>query len=233
LGEIRVNAKTLKIIALITMTIDHVGLYLVPDDTILCTILRSIGRIAFPLFAFMVAEGFYHTRSVGKYFLRLFRYCLIIEAGVLGYYLISGENFFFSFNVIWPLALGLLCLILLRSDEWYLKVSVIFILIGSELLRMPYGAYGIGMIIIFGAYRKFWRQALMVMAINLIFLDWPLYGIIGQLSLAKFGYLQWFSVLALVPIYFYNGKSGTFNKWIFYVYYPAHIGALYLLSLWI
>ncbi|MGI6392638.1 MAG: TraX family protein [Candidatus Izemoplasmatales bacterium] len=227
------SGKTLKIIALITMTIDHIGLYLLPADTILYTICRCIGRVAFPLFSFMVAEGFHHSHNVKKYFLRLFGYCLIIEIGVLIYYLISGVNHLFTFNVIWPLAFGLLSLILLKRNEWYLRVSVIIILIGSELLRMPYGAYGIGIVIIFGVYRQFLPQALMVIALNILFLDWPFLELIGRGDLAKFEYLQWFSVLALLPVYFYNGKPGAYRKWFFYVYYPAHLGIILLLSLWI
>ena len=225
------NAKVLKIIALITMTIDHIGLYLVESDTFIYTLLRVIGRIAFPLFAFLVAEGFHHSRDRNKYFIRLLGYCLIIEIGVVGIYLVTGENYVFKFNVIWPLVLGLLSLILLYRNEWYFQILVIGLLIGSELLKMPYGAYGIGTIIIFGGYRKLWAQALMFFVINLIFLDWPLWGLLGRTELAKYGALQWFAVIALVPIYFYNGKGGKSNKWFFYLYYPAHLGIIYLLGL--
>lgn len=225
------NAKALKIIAVITMTIDHVGLYLLAYDSPGYIACRIIGRIAFPLFAFMIAEGFYHTRNVNKYFCRLLGYCLAIELGFLGFYLVSGDNYLLEMNVIWPLLLGLASLMLLSRPQWYLKLLVIVILIGSELLNLAYGAYGIGLIIVFGIYRNFRVQALMLILLNLFFLDWPLLEPMGLGELAKYGWLQWFSVVALLPRYFYNGQPGKLSKWFFYVYYPAHLGVIYILSL--
>lgn len=69
------SGSTLKVIAMISMVIDHIALYLMDDSTVLYETMRCIGRIAFPVFAFLIAEGFIHTRSRYRYFFYLVGLC--------------------------------------------------------------------------------------------------------------------------------------------------------------
>jgi len=226
------NAKTLKIIAIVTMTIDHIGYYLLPETSEWYLVTRIIGRIAFPLFAFFIAEGYWHSHDRTKYLVRLMDFAAMFEAIIIGYYLASGVNLIFKVNILWTLAAGLLCLILLNRQEIYFKLLVIPLVIGVELLKLQYGAYGIGLILIFGFIRKLpWRVLAMAM-FTLFFVQIPLFQLIGLDSYARYqGYSQWFSLIALVLIAFYNGQKGTFNRYFFYFYYPAHLILIYSLSL--
>ena len=73
------NTYKLKLIAIITMLIDHIAAVLIPSDTMLWLVMRCIGRLAFPIFVFLLVEGFHHTRDVKKYLLRLGAFALISE----------------------------------------------------------------------------------------------------------------------------------------------------------
>lgn len=224
------NARMLKLIAIITMTVDHIGLYLIEDPSLANDILRSIGRIAFPLFAYFIAVGFYKTSNIKRYFFRLLAYAVIVELCIVGYFLATGVNFIFEANVFWVLVIGLLSLILLSTGKWYYTILVVAMMFGSELLKMPYGAYGIGLIIVFGFYRNFYVQVLYFLGLNLIFTDYPFMWAIGAIEFAKYPWFQWFSMLAMIPIYFYNGQRGRGSKWFFYLFYPVHLGAILLVS---
>ncbi|MBN2696553.1 MAG: hypothetical protein JXR38_03325 [Bacilli bacterium] len=227
------NSRVLKVFAIVTMTLDHIGLYLLDSGTSWYFIMRAIGRIAFPLFAFFIAEGFLHTHNIRNYFLRILGYAVIIELGVLGYFLATGVSYLFEANVFWPLAVGLLSLILLKSGKWYWRLLVIGLIIGIEFLQVPYGAYGVLLIIVFGTYRQFPLQVIFFLFINLIFNNFPFWTLLNQEEYAKYPWVQWFSMLSMFLIYFYNGKLGKGSKWFFYIYYPVHLLVIFLISLWI
>ena len=95
------SGSALKIIAMISMVIDHVALYLMDDSTVLYETMRCIGRIAFPVFAFLIAEGFIHTRSRYRYFFTLLGFAVISE---IPWYLLNGADG--THNVMFTLALG-------------------------------------------------------------------------------------------------------------------------------
>jgi len=227
------SSRVLKIIAIVTMTVDHIGLYLLPYGDFWYYVCRSVGRIAFPLFAFFIAEGFYHSHDVGKYLLRLFLFAAAVEIFLAIYGAIAHIDLLFTANVFWVLVFGLVSLIMLARKEWYLRLLVLPILVGAELLKVPYGAYGVAMILIFGYYRQFPLQVLFVFILNLLFIDYPLLKLIGAEMIAKYPWIQWFSVLALVPIYLYNGSLGRGSKWFFYVYYPLHLGVIFTIGFFI
>ena len=164
------NSFWIKIIALLTMTIDHVG-FLLPAGPLNLTF-RIIGRIAFPLFAFMIAEGAIHTKSFSKYALRLG-----IMASAISLALILNEiigidpSLREDGNIFIDLLLGALAIYLLRQNKWYLKALAIlpvlfgvYSFIGTALewcgchgeilwcpyfIRTQYGWFGISLIVIF------------------------------------------------------------------------------------
>lgn len=103
------SGSALKVIAMISMVIDHVALYLMEYGTVLYETMRCIGRIAFPVFAFLIAEGFIHTRSRYKYFFTLLGFAVISE---IPWYLLNGTDG--THNVMFTLALGVATLMVLE-----------------------------------------------------------------------------------------------------------------------
>ncbi len=223
------NGKVLKWIAIITMTFDHIGFYLVPEGP-LYLILRSIGRIAYPLFAFMIAEGFHKTSHLSRYWMRLAVAALVIELGLLGFYFIEGTSYLLTTNVFIPLVIGLSILILLKQQKWYLKLLIIPLLILPELLHTSYGIYGIMIILIFGLISHRVEQISTFILLSIFFIDWPVLLWIGLGEYARYMYIQWFSLLSFIPLFLYNGTRGTYNKWFFYIYYPAHLLVLFIIQ---
>ena len=212
----------LKFIAIITMTIDHIG---VVFGTPFYNLLRAVGRLSFPIFAFLLTEGYVHTKSFSKYFLRLLVLALISEV-IYDYvffdsFIYRGEN-----NIFFTLALGLLTLFLLDKSKGlikryfkdkvdlviilpitYLLIVVIMGLMG-EFLSFSYGMLGILVISFFYLFKK--NFPLTVLSVSLSTL------ILGDT-------MQYFSLLSLILIYFYNKKLGKKCKVFFYLYYPLHI----------
>lgn len=104
------SGSALKVIAMICMVIDHIALYLMEHGTVLYETMRCIGRIAFPVFAFLIAEGFIHTRSRYRYFFTLLGFAVISE---IPWYLLNGADG--THNVIFTLALGVATLMVLEN----------------------------------------------------------------------------------------------------------------------
>lgn len=196
------------------MLIDHVGAVLFPGEMMF----RYIGRIAFPIFIFLMVEGFYHTRDVRKYEIRMVIFAFLSEIPFdLAF---SGEMFDWSYqNVFFTLAIGLVMMDLM--DRWkgssikQLGVWAACMVI-AELLCTDYGAAGI--LIIFVFYR---------------FRERPVAKIVVTAVIALFGFDGWiecFCLFAFIPILLYNGKRGPSLKYVFYIFYPAHLLILYLIS---
>lgn len=212
----------LKLIAIITMTIDHIG---VVFGTPFYNLLRAVGRLSFPIFAFLLTEGYVHTKSFGKYFFRLLVLAVISE--VIYDYIFYGSFIYLGANnIFFTLALGLLTLWLLDKSRTlvkkyfkekidltiilpitYLLIIVVMGLI-AEFLNFSYGMLGILVISFFYLFKK--NFPLTVLSVSLSTL------ILGDT-------MQYFSLLSLILIYFYNKKLGKKCKVFFYLYYPLHI----------
>jgi hypothetical protein len=217
------NARTLKWIAMITMTIDHIGYWLITDPT-WYLLARSIGRLSFPIFCFLIAEGYKHTRSVPQYLMRIGAFALGIEGLLFVYFLISGENYVLTESIFLPLSLGLLALILIHRKEWYLKLLVIPLAWLAGALNMSYGTYGIAMILLFGVIKGPTLRFLGFLFLSFFFIQLPLVNLTYLFPYAGMSELQWLAVAAMIPISLYNGKPGPKGgKWFFYIYYPVHI----------
>jgi len=216
------------------MTIDHIGVFLIPGDTIFYIIFRSIGRIAFPLFAFLIAQGFIHTKSISKYLMRLIILAIIFELMLVVIYLVYGinmthipflENNVNRFNIVWALILGLLGLILLKKNSDFSILLVLVLFAFSQFLS--YSFYGFGLIIIFGIFKQYKDQMKYAIPLTII------YSILPIFSGDYIGLIQLFSLISLLIIYFYNQKRGLNHKYLFYIYYPLHVIILVLLSIYL
>ena len=218
----KLTGNTLKFIALITMTIDHIGLVLLHDYMPF----RYIGRLAFPLFGYMLAEGCYHTRDKRKHFLMIFILGMICQ---VGYYLAErsiyqGILMTFCLSILliytidwarkesgwtrWLLPLGMLGICL------FLTEGLPVLLVGTDYV-IDYGIWGILFPVLMYLSRRRDLQCLL--------------GGLGLCMLSlSLGSWQWFCLFSLIPIWFYNGQKGKWNtKYLFYVYYPLHLVLIY------
>jgi traX family protein len=175
-------------------------------------ILNVIGRIAFPIFAFTLNEGYVHTRSLKKYLLRLFIFAVSIQMPSI----LFGYDY--PMNIFFTLFLGLLsiCIFNLKKMNVILKIILIgFILFFSQKFKLDYGIYGILVIINFNIFRNNKFKILM----NFLVLN--IYNVIFP-KVFDLPDTQLFSLISLVFIFMYNGEKGRSMKYFFYLFYPIH-----------
>lgn len=229
----RLTGSGLKWIAVFTMLIDHIGAALleywlwinpeVPSALLwhrIDVICRCVGRLSFPLFCFLIVEGFCHTHDLRRYGLRLLLFAVLSE---IPYDLAFTHSAFDweAQNVFFTLFLGLTALYLLRRWQGRLlpqSLSVVICAAAAEFLHIDYGLFGVLLIILLYLLRDkpHWRT---VAGCALIFLYEPL------------GSLRGFAAVAFLLLYLYSGEKGKGNKYFFYLFYPAHLLLLYGVSL--
>ena len=237
--RIEISAAALHIIAMTFMLMDHLWATLLPaQDWLTC-----IGRIAFPVFAFMTVEGYFHTHNLKKYMLRLLLFALISE---IPFDLMYGGTWFYPIhqNVIWTLLMGLLGIHLMETvhknqKRWVYVltafVTVVFGMILGTLCMVDY--YGVGVLTVFVFYffrgRRWWcllGQFLALYWLNVELLGGLMYPV--QLFGAEFEVCQQgLALLALIPIWLYRGRQGYHSKpfqYICYAFYPVHMLVLVL-----
>lgn len=207
------NNFTLKMIAIVAMAVDHVGAVLFPQYLGL----RIIGRIAFPIFAYTLVEGFLHTRDVKKYMMRLGLLAVVSEIPFdLAFFGTPLE--FTHQNVFFTMFLGIamLYLYLKTVSKWRQFLAVLGMLLLAEFLCTDYSSAGLLMIFLFYQFRgtKLW-QLIGMAFVNIFYM----------------GYLQVYACFAAIPIAMYNGERGPKCKWFFYWFYPVHLIVIYLISL--
>ena len=203
------NSFSLKWIALITMAIDHMGMVLFPQYLIF----RIIGRLAFPIYCFLLVEGAVHTSNPGKYMRRLLLFAVISE--IPFDLAVRGEVFYLgSQNVFFTLAFGLGALLLLKSNlkVWFIFIGILCMIFGAEFLHADYGMGGVLFILVFYLTRTNFFAKIFGFSIVTILL---------------FGGLENYAIVSLLPICTYNGKKGRGMKYFFYVFYPLHLLILY------
>ena len=217
-----ISSAVLQIIAIVTMVIDHIGYYLLPD----CIILRIIGRLAFPIFAFMLVEGFRHTRSRHRYFARLVIAAAISQA--LIYLLSYLYNYYYGHNVIFTLAFAFITLMCAEQGGFYL-VAVPLLILAAGALECEYGVYGV--VLVLGYYyanRLFANRIILRIMAYLI----VLVATMSSLALDNNWIIQIFGIFAIAPIALYSGKKGRRLPRLFgYVFYPAHLAVFLLIKL--
>ena len=175
-------------------------------------ILNVIGRIAFPIFAFTLNEGYVHTRSLKKYLLRLFIFAVSIQMPSILF------DYDYPMNIFFTLFLGLLSIYIfnLKKMNVILKIILIgFILFFSQKFKLDYGIYGILVIINFNIFRNNKFKILM----NFLVLN--IYNVIFP-KVFDLPDTQLFSLISLVFIFMYNGEKGRSMKYFFYLFYPIH-----------
>ena len=221
------SGGTLKIIALVTMIIDH-ATYIFVDyerNQPLYLFGRGIGRLAFPIYCFLIVEGFYHTRSVLKYAFRLFLFALISEIPFdLAFY---GTIFYGGHqNVFFTLFLGVVMMYLIQTART--KFSKEQVVLQTLVLLASYGGVIAAAFYLQADYRM---NGLVLILLMFIFHGKKASVAIVDvmMNLLMGGKIQYAGALSAIPISFYNGKKGISLKYLFYVIYPLHL----LLFYWI
>ena len=221
-----ISQEGLKLIACAAMLADHVGAVFFPGS-----FLRVIGRLAFPIYCYLLTGGVFHTKDRRNYGRRLLIGIFLAE---LPYdFLFYGGWYWGKQSVMLSLFLGYLyCVAALHvSNSGFRIVLMIPFAIFAELLNVDYGCWGILIIGMF-LLTKNQPRARLLQFLLLLPISWLLSKAtvtIGSLQLR----LQLFAVLAMIPIALYSGRKVTGNVWIqrlFYLFYPAHLALLYLLK---
>ena len=207
------NSFQLKVLACIFMFIDHLGAIIYTDTDIL----RIIGRLSFPIFAFLMSEGYLHTKSVKKYMLRLLVFAIILQ---IPYSIATGEK---TLNIFFTLFAGLL---VVRIDDKVKNRILSIFLVGSVVflanwLHVDYGYYGVLLIFVFKKFKD--EFALLAIAFFIL-----------NLSVMNLYEFQYYSIFALLFTARYNGLRGFTSLWSkygFYIFYPVHLLLIYGVSL--
>lgn len=227
------NAFVLKIIACFTMFIDHVG-YIVFDGH--SSWFNYVGRLAFPIFAFQISEGYIHTHDVKKYFLRLILFAFISQIPFLLFHSIINNEL--GLNVIFTLFLGLIAIIIYDKYNKFVGVfSAIIFGIIAHFLNSDYSFYGVGITFLFYVFNK--NKCLLaisfiiatLMQYSYLILVYYNYGF-EFLKNVFIIYLPYFicTIFSIIIILCYNKKKGPSTKYFFYLFYPLHMILIYILS---
>lgn len=238
--RIETTSLSLHVIAMASMLCDHLWATVVPgNDWLIC-----VGRLAFPIFAFLIVEGYVHTGSLRCYAGRLLLCAILSE---IPFDLVMGGTVFYPFhqNVLWTFLIALFLIWLnerARSAgrRWLSVLAGIgTVALGWVLGLLSMADYqhaGVLMVLAFYFFRgrKWWcfaGQALSLAWINLSLLG----GYCYSLSLAGHTVLvprQGWALLALLPIWLYRGRQGPHGRGLrllFYAFYPVHLLVLALI----
>ena len=228
------SANTLKYIAVIAMTIDHIAFMFVSPESLIYFIMRFIGRLTAPIMSFFIAEGFVDTKNFKKYFLRMLTFAIISQP----FYFVmifrrtpqNTTEFLMNLNVMFNFCTSLIMLKIvsgkLRTEKKILLSGICFML--SDLCDWSIVIPAWVLIFFFFRNSKFRTMLFISVSVVLVTLKYlPTYN-----GFAEFSY-QYGVLIATVLITLYNGKRSEkhikINRWFFYTYYPLHIAVLEIL----
>ncbi|MBE6017477.1 MAG: hypothetical protein E7233_07710 [Lachnospiraceae bacterium] len=239
------DGTSLKLLALAFMTVDHVGMIIFPR----VIVLRLIGRLAFPLFAFMIAEGCYYTRNKKKYF------GLILAVGILCQVIAYVSQRTLYMCTLITFAMSLVIIFALQraipdrnrqkgtdpgkiSGPWCLITAGLIVLSAFITIWLPkllpgtdfkvdYGFFGVLLPVVVYLPNLFLTDkgvlCRLIQTALLAVWVFPLW-----LTSNKY---EWFAVFSAVFLLLYNGRRGRLRlKYLFYIYYPVHLGVIYMIG---
>lgn len=240
--QIETTSMSLHVMAMLFMLCDHLWATVVPgNDWLTC-----VGRLAFPIFAFMIVEGYFHTHNLKKYVGRLLLFAVLSE---IPFNLVMGSRAFYPIhqNVLWTFLIGILCIYLnerAKAKGGIVRriltgcVTVVLAFVLGLAGFVDYNYAGVFMVLAFYFFRgrKWWHflgQFLLLWYINVEMLSGYAYEVqlFGE---THFIVRQGFALLALIPIWLYRGKQGPHNKalqYFYYAFYPAHLLVLALVRM--
>ncbi len=232
------NSNTIKFIAIIAMTIDHIAWLVFPgyDNGIVPVALHIIGRLTCPIMCYFIAEGYHYTKNVNKYTLRLFLFSFISHFA----YVFASSSYidwksfipfyygdiFNQTSVMWPLAWGLVMLRIVNNQKIKQSIKIVLItLICLITFPSDWSCIASLCILAIGTNRGNLKKQMLWMVFFV-----SLYLVVYFFAIDKlYGIIQMAVILAIPVIMMYNGKRGhnqrinQITKWLFYIYYPLHL----------
>lgn len=238
-SKFQISSAGLHVLAMILMLCDHAWAMLFPA----AEWLTCIGRLAFPIFAFMTVEGFFHTHDLRRYLLRLLLWACLAE---IPFNVMYGGNILHPYhqNVLWTFLLSLIIISLIEKCRHRFKpVWTVLIAIGlaaagfliGSIAMVDYYGPGVLTVLTFYVFRKrTWVNRLLQLLCLYVLNVELLGGYFYEVEL--FGYTfeivqQGLALAALIPIWLYQGKQGFHSKafqYFCYTFYPAHILLLFV-----
>lgn len=218
------SSFALKIIAIICMLCDHFGDAIIKSFSFL----NVIGRIAFPIFAFQITEGYTHTKDLKKYFKRLIIFAIISQIPFMLF--LSTFTSSYTLNIFFTLLLGLLSIYIYNKipNKFLAIVIGIIISIIAEIINVDYGAWGVIIIMIFYIFKD--KKVIM----SLLYLLSCFIKYLPYLLKYNFHYiyllLLFSTAFSIIFIITYNGKQGKKIKYFLYIFYPLHMLILYFIN---
>ena len=236
------SGNLLKILGCVFMLIDHLGAIIFPE----VLFLRIIGRLAYPIFAFALSEGCFHTRSRLKHFLLIFIMAILIQV----VYVLAMKDYSLSIFLVFSISIILIYLYdyiqkttsdILESEEnspkryllWILLIFIFLVIIAATIifdittpyLKASYGFQGVLIPVIVYITMKLTNRSLPVSLLVM--------GIaLSASALMRMEYLNFFGLIAVLLLFLYNGERGKYNlKYFFYIFYPVHLAIIYLIFL--
>ncbi len=218
------NIFSIKLIACITMVFDHIKYGLPVTENFVTTYL---GRISFPLFAFLITEGYVHTSNLKKYYQRLLIFGIISQIPFMLFRTLVGE--WKLLNIMFTLLIGLIAITIYDKEKnKFISIPIMIALIFcGEFLNVDYGAFGIITVILMYMLKN--KKVVLSIIYGVVVLIY--YGINYKfnysIELLLYCFFTWFPSLIICM---YNGKQGRKMKYFFYCFYPIHMLIVYLLS---
>lgn len=232
------DSNQIKLIAIAAMTIDHIAWLLYPgyDEGVIPVILHIIGRLTCPIMCYLIAEGYYYTKNINKYTMRLFAFSFISHFA----YIFASSDYigwqsfipFYTGNILnqtsvmWPLAWGLVMLRVADSEKMKMSVKALFILLICVItFPSDWSCIASLCILAIGTNRGDFKKQMLWMIFYV-----GIYSVVYFFALDKlYGLIQMAVVLSVPVIMMYNGQRGSnpkinkIMKWFFYIYYPLHL----------
>lgn len=234
------SSNSIKIIAVVCMVLDHIGFMLYPQ----IYWLRAVGRLAFPLFAYFIAEGCKYTRNKLRYFTLIFAFGVIFQ---LVYDLVVGDSGPYNIFLTFALSIAIVyCLYFFKRaillKKRILEYSIIFVLVTTLIvflslkLNFDYGIFGV-LLPVFVSLPNFYKLPApnKIKAVDNEYIKLLLFTIgVCLMPLSnELGNLLFWGLLSVPILLLYNGKRGKLNlKYMFYIVYPLHIVIIYYISIY-
>lgn len=244
--QVGLNTDTnfIKVVAIVTMLVDHLGAAVFPGNEMM----RMIGRIAFPIYAYAIAVGCVYTRDIGRYLQRICLLALISQPiyvlalhhtnalmtslsfaedplrAVIRFYVYSWKDP----SILLSLAVGIAVIWSVRERRLFVTTLLLLLtyLMSSSL---DYGIRGVILMLLMYLFIDRWYISLPVVAAYMIY--WGLDGV--RFTMFEVSYsIQMFAVFALPFIYIPMRTGLKLNKWAFYAFYPGHLLLIYLIEQW-
>ena len=231
--KIGISSFGLHVLAMAFMLLDHLWATILTGQQWM----TNVGRLAFPIFAFMIAEGYFRTRNIKKYMSRLLVFALISE---IPFNLMTGGGWLYPYhqNVLWTFLIAIICMIgidKIKVSSKHIAVKIILIIlivflgwIIGTITFVDYYGFGVLTVLTFYAFhqKRWWNYLAQVLILYYINVEVNIFGV--TLEIVQ----QGLALLSLPIIWLYNGELGYHKKWwqyFCYAFYPLHMMVLYLI----